>query len=218
VQAVSELRAVAVAWSVSGAIAVLLALALGRLFYLTPIEYAATGGALFLPPAASIATLMLGRRTPTFMLYRLILDRAPPPPEEIRREPSDRTKRRAAFAALSLGIGMVPAIAIGLAFFEAAMGRTRSEIPDHLPEEAVLVAGIYMLVSAGAAATVRGWIARWEAQRERAALCPPLHSGLIQPIYFVDGIPRGDRAPAGLTQPPAPPSPGGASSRPRAAP
>jgi hypothetical protein len=204
VLALAELRGVALVWTIAGALAVLLALALGRIFYLTPIEYAATGTALFLPPAASVATLLLGRRTPTFMLYRLILDRAPAPPPAIRRESREKTIRRAGFAAIALGIGMIPAIALGLVFAEAAMGHARGTLFDHLPEEAVLVAGVYMLVSAGAAAMIGGWIRRWEGQREVAALCPPLHSGLIQPVYFVEGV----------TRPPAPPSPGaGASTR-----
>jgi hypothetical protein len=208
VRALPELRAAAVAWTVAGTVAVLLALALGRIFYLTPIEYAALFGALFLPTAGSLAAIMLGRRTPTFMLYRLILDRAPAPPESMRREPETRTKRRAAVAAVALGIGLVPLIALLLAFAEAAMGRTRSEIPDHLAEEAVLVAGVYMLVSAGAARQVRLWIARWQEQRRAAALCPPLHSGLIDEIYFVEV----------LTPPPAPPSRGAGGSTPPAAP
>ena len=207
VPALTELRGVGIAWTIAGGTAVVLAFALGQLFYLTPIEYAATGTALFLPPAASIAALVLGRRTPTFMLYRLILDRAPAPPEEIQREPPERTKRRAAIAGIAFGVGLIPLIALGLALSEAAMGRTRSEIPDHLTEEAVLVAGVYMLVSAGAAWQVRKWIARWEAQRQRAALCPPLHSGLIDEIYFVEDV----------TPPTAPPSRGaGASTRPDA--
>ena len=91
------------------------------------------------------------------------------------------------------------------------MGRTRSEIPDHLPEEAVLVVGVYMLVCAGVASMVRKWIDRWQEQRRAAALCPPLHSGLIREIYFVEPADE-------LTPPPAPPSPGAGASTPRAAP
>src|SRR3954453_9752358 len=107
--ALTELRGVALSWAIGGSLVVLLALALGGLFHLTPIEYAATGGALFLPPAASLATLMLGRCTPPFMLSRLILDRAPAPPEEVKRDPPERPIRRVALAAIAVGIGMIPA-------------------------------------------------------------------------------------------------------------
>jgi hypothetical protein len=214
VHASPELRGAAVSWTIAGTLAVLLSLALGQLFYLTPIEYGALVGALLLPPGGSLAALMLGRRTPTFMLYRLILERAPAPPESLRRESDGKTKRRAAAAAILLGIGLIPLIALGLAFGEAAMGRTREEIPDHLAEEAVLVAGVYMLVSAGAALQVRSWIAHWEGQRRAAALCPPLHSGLLQDIYFVEPV----EGPDGLMPPPAPPSRGAGASRPRAGP
>ena len=211
VRVLPELRGAMLTWGIAGGIAVLAAFALGRLFYLAPIEYAATGTALFLPPAAAYASLMLGRRTPTFMLYRLILERAPAPPSQLVREEPRKTARRAAIAAISVGICLIPANALGLAFAEAAMGRTRSKIPDHLPEEAVLVTGIYMLAGAAAAWLVYTWISRWEAERRVAALCPPLHSGLMREIYFVEG---GDEA----TPPPAAPSHGAGASTPRAHP
>jgi hypothetical protein len=211
VHVVPELKGATVTWAILGGVAVLLAVALGRIFYLTPIEYAAMGTALFLPPAAGLTSLMVGRRTPTFMLYRLILERSPAPPVQLSRESDDRTRRRAAGAAVVLGLVLLGPIALGLAMSEAVMGRARSEIPDHLPEEAVLVVGVYMLVCAGVASLVRSWIARWQEQRSAAALCPPLHSGLIRPIYFVEPE-------EGLTPPPAPASPGAGASTPRVAP
>jgi hypothetical protein len=209
VRVLPELRGATVAWTVAGGLAVILAVALGRIFHLSPIEYAATGSALFLPPAATYATLMLGRRTPTFMVYRLMLERAPAPPLQLIREEPRKTTRRAALAAIGFGICLAPPVALGLAFSEAVMGRAGGDIPDHLPEETVLVAGVYMLVAAGLAWLVHSWIANWEGQRHAAALCPPLHSGLIGEVYFVEEA---------VTPPPARPSRGAGASTPRASP
>lgn len=201
VRADGELWAVAVAWLVAGSACVVAAIALGSLGHLSPLEFWATLFALVIPPLATAGTLLLGRRTPRGMLYRLLLDRAPSPPPELPTEARRRTAARAGVAAVCLGFGLLPFIAIGLAFELAAMGKPRGEIPDHLVEAASLVDGVWLLACAAAAAQVGRWILRWERVRGRAALCPPLHSGLLSPVYFATG----GRPPAFFPEDPTPP-------------
>ncbi len=193
VRADRELRAVAFAWVATGVVCVVAAVVLGSLGHLSPLEFIATGFALFLPPLATAGALLLGRRTPRGMLYRVLLDRAPAPPPEIRPEPPRRTAARAAVAAACLGFGMLPFIAAGMGFELAVMGKALDEIPNHLIEAASLVDGVWLLSCAAAAGWVGRWIGRWEEERGQDALCPPLHSGMLSPVYFATG----GRRPAG---------------------
>lgn len=187
VRADGELRAVALSWVATGVICVVAAILLGSLGHLSPLEFWATLFALFIPPLATAGTLLLGRRTPRGMLYRLLLDKAPAPPPDIRPEPVRRTAARAGVAAVCLGFGLLPFIAAGMGFELAAMGKPPDEIPNHLVEAASLVDGVWLLACAAAAELVGRWIIRWEQERGRAALCPPLHSGLLSPVYFAIG-------------------------------
>lgn len=219
VRADRELRAMSVAWLAVGIACVLAAVLLGSLERLTPLESVATVIAIFFPPLAALATAMLGRRTPTRMVYRLILDRAPAPPPGQDPEPWRQTALRAGAAALLLGLGMLPVIGGGLAVELAAMGKPRAEIPEHLAEAASLIDGVWLLACAASAAVVARWIVRWEQARGRAALCPPLHAGLLSPVYFATGgrrprpLPEDD--PERAMPPPAPPSRGTGAGRAR---
>ena len=187
VRADRELHVVSVAWVVAGAVCVVAAVLLGSLDRLSPLEFWATIYAVFLPPLLTIGVLTLGRRTPSRMIYRVVLDRAPPPPAGRAPEPTRRTATRATVAALCVGFGLLPLVALGLALELAVFGRARGDIPDHLLEEASLVNGIWLLVCAAASAQIARWIVRWEEARGRTALCPPLHSGLASQVYYALG-------------------------------
>jgi hypothetical protein len=215
VRADRELRVVSVAWVVIGALCVVAAVLLGSLESLSPLEFWATLYAVFLPPLLTIGALTLGRRTPSRMIYRVVLDRAPPPPQGRAPEPPRRTAARAALAALGAGFALLPFVALGIALELAVFGKARGEIPDHLVEEATLVDGIWLLVCAAASAQIARWIVRWEEARGRTALCPPLHSGLASQVYYALGGTR----PAMFGEPMPPPArpsrgTGGGSGRP----
>ena len=182
-----ELRVVALVWTGVGIVCVLAAVLLGSLDHLSPLEFWATLFALFLPPLGTAGARLLGRRTPMGMVYRVILDRAPSPPAGRDPEPPRRTAARAGLAAVCFAVGMFPFVAGGLAFELAAMGKPTEEIPNHLAEAASLVDGVWLLACAVAAAQIGRWVVRWEANRGRAALCPPLHSGLLSPVYYATG-------------------------------
>ena len=82
-------RVISVAWMVAGAVYVVGAVLLGSLDHMSPLEFWATIYAVFLPPLLTIGALTLGRRTPSRMVYRVVLDRAPPPPEGRARSRHD---------------------------------------------------------------------------------------------------------------------------------
>lgn len=179
-----ELRGLAMGWACAGSVAVAAAIAFGSLDALSPLEVAAVIGALFFPPVVTVARAMLGRRTPTRIRYRVLLDRAVAPPDGLVAEPLRRTTVRAALIAVLISLAMLPLVAASLAFAEAAMGKAPGELADHLTEEAVLVAGEWTLVCAAVALVVLRWIQAWERDRSRTALCPPLHSGRLGAVYF----------------------------------
>jgi hypothetical protein len=207
VRADGELRVVSVAWMVVGALCVVAAVLLGSLESLSPLEFWATLYALFLPPLLTIGVLTLGRRTPSRMVYRMVLDRAPPPPAGRAPEPARRTAKRAVVAAVCAGFALLPLVALVIALELAVFGKARGEIPNHLIEEATLVDGVWLLVCAAASAQIARWIVRWEEARGRTALCPPLHSGLAGQVYYALGGTRPAMFPE-PTPPPARPSRG----------
>ncbi len=215
VRADRELRVVSVAWMVAGAVYVVGAVLLGSLDHLSPLEFWATIYAVFLPPLLTVGALTLGRRTPSRMIYRVVLDRAPPPPDGRAPEPPRRTATRATIAAVCAGFALLPLVALGLALELAVFGKARGDIPDHLLEEASFVNGVWLLVCAAASAQIARWIVRWEEARGRTALCPPLHSGLASHVYYALGGTRPAMFPE-PTPPPARPSRGigGGSGRP----
>jgi hypothetical protein len=189
-----ELRGLALGWACAGALAIVAAVAFGSLAELSPLETSAMIGALFFPPVVSVARAMLGRRTPTRIRYRIILERAGAPPDGLAAEPRARTTVRAALVAVLISVAMLPFVAASLAFAEAAMGRAPDQLTDHLPEEAALVAGEWTLVCAVVALVILRWIHAWERDRSRTALCPPLHSGRLGAVYFADGASGSRRA------------------------
>lgn len=179
-----ELRGLAVGWAGAGVVAVAAAIVFGSLAELSPLEASATIGALFFPPAITVARAMLGRRTPTRIRYRVLLERAAAPPGGLAPEPLRRTVLRASLVAVLISLAMLPFVAASLAFAEAVMGKEPKHITDHLAEETVLVAGEWTLVCAVVALVVVRWIKAWERDRSRTALCPPLHAGRLGAVYF----------------------------------
>ena len=201
VVAVDELVYLGATSGAAGVVALGLSLALGSLSKFTPMEYVSGAVIPVVTIGSTYATALLGKRTGPAMLYRRVLDRAPSPPRALRQESLRPTAIRAVVIAIALGAVLLMVAALTEAFSLAFMGRKRDDIPDHLTELAGIIGGAWMLGVAVAALQIRRYLQRWEASRGHTILCRPLNSGLMSPVYYVEG------GPVAFKPPPAAPSP-----------
>jgi hypothetical protein len=185
VSAVAELRLLAANLGALGALGVVLDLGAGHLGRLSPLETAGVLLVFGLSVGGTLASLVLGRRTGPAMLYRRVLDRAPPPPPNARPEPARRTTARAVGVALAMAIAFAVAATVLQALSITIMGKPRDEVPDHLVQAAALVAAGWLLVCAAAARVIARWFERWERARHKTVLCAPLQSATLGEVYFV---------------------------------
>src|SRR5919108_6430318 len=179
VSAVAELRLLAANLGALGVLGVVLDVGAGHLGRFSPLETAGILLVFGLSVGGALASLVLGRRTGPAILYRQVLDRAPPPPTDARPEPGRRPTARAAAVSLAMALAFAVAAAVLQALSITAMGKPRNEVPDHLLQAAALVAAGWLLVCAGVARVIAGWFERWERAREKTVLCAPLQSAIL---------------------------------------
>jgi hypothetical protein len=185
VEATTELGTLCAVLAFAGAALVVADLALGHLGRLTPLELADVIIVFGVSTGASLAgAAALGAWTGPRILYRNILDRAPNPPLQARREPARRTRNRTLVVGALTAVAFVGAAALASAILLAAMGKERHDIPKHLVTIAALIGGGWALACAAAAWTVKRWLQRWERLRGQRVLCPPLHAASLGEVYF----------------------------------
>jgi hypothetical protein len=189
VHAATELRLLAAGQGAAGVAAVLLAVGVGDVGDFTPLEVFAVLLVLGLSVAGALGRLVLGRRTGPHILYRQMLERSPPPPPDASGERLSHTAVRAAGVSAAFAVAFLVAAAVLLAFALVLMGKPRDEVTDHLAAAAALVAAGWLLAGAATARVIAGWFARWERQRGRLVLCPPLRAATMGPVYFVAPAP-----------------------------
>jgi hypothetical protein len=185
VRATTELRTLVGVLGGLGALLLAGALVLGDTGRLSPLETADVLLVFGLSTGASAAAAAaLGAWTSPRMLYRNILDRAPGPPPEARRESGRRTQVRTVVAGVVTVAAFLGVATVASALLLVVMGKPRSEIPHHLPTLAALIGGGWALACAGAAWLVARWLERWEELRGRRILCAPLHAAILGEVYF----------------------------------
>lgn len=184
VRADTELRALAAAWGAAAVLTLAAALAIG-VGEFTTLEVDATAIVLGLTVVCALGGVFLGRRTGPAHAYRQLFEYAPRPPSTARGESNGQTMRRALTVALATGAGALPIAFFALGLTLLVFGKPRSQLLDHLPAAAALVASGWILVCAVAARTVAAWFERWEQARGKVILCHPLRSGTVAHVYYV---------------------------------
>jgi hypothetical protein len=191
VRADTELRALAAAWAAAAVLALAAALALGVEGF-TLLEVDATVIVLGLTVVCALGGVFLGRRTGPAHAYRQVFEYAPSPPPAARGESNGQTVRRALMVALATAAGALPIACFVLGLTLLVFGKPRSELLDHLPAAAALVASGWILVCAVAARVVAAWFERWERARGKVILCHPLRSGIAAHVYYVAVDPQAE--------------------------
>jgi hypothetical protein len=191
VRADTELRAFAAAWAGAAVIILAVALALGVDGFST-LEVDGTVIVLGLTVVCALAGVFLGRRTGPALAYGQLFETAPVPPRTARGESNGRTVRRALTVAFATALGAVPIALFALGLVLLLFGKPRSELFDHLPAAAALIAAGWMLVCAVASRVVAAWFERWEHPRGKVILCHPMRSGIVAHVYYVVADPRAD--------------------------
>jgi hypothetical protein len=192
VRADTELRALAATWGAAGVITLAAALALG-VDRFTTLEVDGTVIVLGLSVVCALAGVFLGRRTGPVHAYMQLFEYAPAPPPTLRGESNAQTVRRALRVAIATAAGFLPVAFFLLAMALLVFGAPRSQLLDHLPAAAALIAAGWMLVCAAAARVVAAWFERWEQARGKVILCHPLRSGIVAHVYYVVMNPQPDR-------------------------
>lgn len=192
VVAVRELRWVGFAWTAMGAAVMAAAVRADRLDALTGVEVIASGALLILSVGSALGGLVLGRRSGPASRYWQIFSVARQPPPWLTVEDGRRTAARAVAAALLgvLGMGLAALVAVAGTFTFA--GLPRSQVLDHAPHAAPLVAAGWSLTSGLVTLRVAAWFERWERRNRRVILCHALRSGMMLHVYYAADEAAGD--------------------------
>ena len=177
-RATTELRAVAVVWSLTGMACIGGAIASGDL---DAVDLAVAAALLVL----TVAGALVGRRTAlqqgTAERLSDVVPAAHVVPVE-RAEPTVKSRVRGSLVALVLVAGTAMLWAMALALILALV-----EAPSSLPRllsSTALLTGAWALLCGGAALLLARWFSAKETRMDALILVEPLHSGQPKPVYF----------------------------------